>query len=289
MPVPFWMTKLCDRHFLKDFRHPKLSFPSDGFNSGITWSPDLFFVIIFEHSALCDWFMNNAGFNSSNLPATQLLACSMSRTRVTNLPSCVEHCGRCNATFRSPRTRLTRVSRRRRARLVAEQRSERTELHPGGLRVRSDPVQERSADVAVPGKPHHTFAARNGQALSISKLYDVTDTKFYCVLSSMLGRQKDFGTVAVVRIMKFPLTYESFLEFVMKEMRKTLLSHQFARLRLLFTCAFCKVQKKRLSQGFRTFLIPCTPSVFRQMNMYPLSISIDKPVPSPFWQMNVHP
>jgi len=32
-------------------------------------------------------------------------------------------------------------------------------------------------------------------------------------------------------------------------------------------------------QGFPTFLLPCTPSAFRQMSMYPFSISTDKHVP----------
>jgi len=31
-----------------------------------------------------------------------------------------------------------------------------------------------------------------------------------------------------------------------------------------------------LEQGFPTFLLPCTPSAFRQMSMYPFSISTDK-------------
>jgi len=35
----------------------------------------------------------------------------------------------------------------------------------------------------------------------------------------------------------------------------------------------------RLLQGFPTFLSPCPPSVFRQMNMYPFSISTGKHVP----------
>jgi len=33
------------------------------------------------------------------------------------------------------------------------------------------------------------------------------------------------------------------------------------------------------SQGFPTFLLPCTPSAFRQMSMYPFSILTDKYVP----------
>jgi len=34
-----------------------------------------------------------------------------------------------------------------------------------------------------------------------------------------------------------------------------------------------------LNQGFPTFFLPCTPSAFRQMSMYPWSISTDKDVP----------
>jgi len=34
-----------------------------------------------------------------------------------------------------------------------------------------------------------------------------------------------------------------------------------------------------LGQGFPTLLLPCTPSAFRQMSMYPYSISTDKHVP----------
>jgi len=34
-----------------------------------------------------------------------------------------------------------------------------------------------------------------------------------------------------------------------------------------------------LKQGFPTFVLPCTPSAFRQMSMYPYSISTDKDVP----------
>jgi len=34
-----------------------------------------------------------------------------------------------------------------------------------------------------------------------------------------------------------------------------------------------------LGQVFPTFLLPCTPSAFRQMNMDPYSISTDKDVP----------
>ena len=34
-----------------------------------------------------------------------------------------------------------------------------------------------------------------------------------------------------------------------------------------------------LAYGFPTFLSPCTPSAFRQMSMYPYSMSADKPVP----------
>jgi len=34
-----------------------------------------------------------------------------------------------------------------------------------------------------------------------------------------------------------------------------------------------------LAQGFPTFFLPCTPSAFRQMSMYPYSISTDKDVP----------
>ena len=41
------------------------------------------------------------------------------------------------------------------------------------------------------------------------------------------------------------------------------------------------------SPGFPTFFLPCNPSAFRQMNMYPFSISPDKHVPlSAFRQMN---
>jgi len=34
-----------------------------------------------------------------------------------------------------------------------------------------------------------------------------------------------------------------------------------------------------LAQGFPTFFLPCTPSAFRQMSMYPYSISTVKDVP----------
>jgi len=34
-----------------------------------------------------------------------------------------------------------------------------------------------------------------------------------------------------------------------------------------------------LAQGFPTFLLPCTPSAFRQMSMYPFRILTDKYVP----------
>jgi len=34
-----------------------------------------------------------------------------------------------------------------------------------------------------------------------------------------------------------------------------------------------------LKQGFPTIFLPCTPSAFRQMSMYPFSISTDKDVP----------
>jgi len=34
-----------------------------------------------------------------------------------------------------------------------------------------------------------------------------------------------------------------------------------------------------IDHGFPTFLLPCTPSAFRQMSMYPFSISTDKCVP----------
>jgi len=34
-----------------------------------------------------------------------------------------------------------------------------------------------------------------------------------------------------------------------------------------------------LAQGFPTFLLPCTPSAFRKISMYPFSISTDKYVP----------
>jgi len=34
-----------------------------------------------------------------------------------------------------------------------------------------------------------------------------------------------------------------------------------------------------LVQGFPTFFLPCTPSAFRQMSMYPYGISTDKDVP----------
>jgi len=34
-----------------------------------------------------------------------------------------------------------------------------------------------------------------------------------------------------------------------------------------------------LDQGFPTFFLPCTPSAFRQMSMYPYSISTDQDVP----------
>jgi len=37
--------------------------------------------------------------------------------------------------------------------------------------------------------------------------------------------------------------------------------------------------KAGLVQGFPTFFLPCTPSAFRQMSMYPYSISTDKDVP----------
>jgi len=41
------------------------------------------------------------------------------------------------------------------------------------------------------------------------------------------------------------------------------------------TCVVCL----DLSQGFPTFFLPCTLSAFRQMSMYPYSISTDKDVP----------
>jgi len=34
-----------------------------------------------------------------------------------------------------------------------------------------------------------------------------------------------------------------------------------------------------LEQGFPTFFLPCTPSAFQQMSMYPYSIATDKDVP----------
>jgi len=34
-----------------------------------------------------------------------------------------------------------------------------------------------------------------------------------------------------------------------------------------------------LEQGLPTFLLPCTPSAFRKMSMYPFSILTDKYVP----------
>jgi len=34
-----------------------------------------------------------------------------------------------------------------------------------------------------------------------------------------------------------------------------------------------------LKQGFPTFLVPCTPSAFRQRCMHPFNISTDKHVP----------
>jgi len=37
-----------------------------------------------------------------------------------------------------------------------------------------------------------------------------------------------------------------------------------------------------LEQGFPTFLLPCTPSAFQQISMYPFSISIDAHVPIRF-------
>ena len=55
-------------------------------------------------------------------------------------------------------------------------------------------------------------------------------------------------------------------------------------------CSSCLVGQKKfqikpkkkslpLNQGFPTFILPCTPSAFRQVSMYPFSISTDKYVP----------
>jgi len=42
---------------------------------------------------------------------------------------------------------------------------------------------------------------------------------------------------------------------------------------------FKKICSDILVQGFPTVFLPCTPSAFRQMSMYPYSISTDKDVP----------
>ena len=50
----------------------------------------------------------------------------------------------------------------------------------------------------------------------------------------------------------------------------------------LTTCAVvCDLSKAfdTIEQGFPTFFLPCIPSAFRQMSMYPYSISTDKDVP----------
>jgi len=46
----------------------------------------------------------------------------------------------------------------------------------------------------------------------------------------------------------------------------------------IFLCRYYSNVFNGLTQGFPTFLLPCTPSAFRQMNMYPFSISPDKHV-----------
>jgi len=42
---------------------------------------------------------------------------------------------------------------------------------------------------------------------------------------------------------------------------------------------FINSQSHSAEQGFQTFLLPCTPSAFPQMSMYPFSIPIDEHVP----------
>jgi len=54
-------------------------------------------------------------------------------------------------------------------------------------------------------------------------------------------------------------------------------------------CSLCMLTKASyvcyaLSQGFPTFLLSCTPSAFRQMSMYPFSISKYKHVPLQYFE-----
>jgi len=44
-------------------------------------------------------------------------------------------------------------------------------------------------------------------------------------------------------------------------------------------CSLQRVKRVRAEKVFPTFLLPCTPSAFRQMRMHPFSISTDKYLP----------